>query len=587
MDIFWNLDDLYTSFESSEFLTDFSNVGQEIADISAWAAENFASLENAGEKLTTYINKTNNSKTFAKMSMYAMLVRSVEDGNELAKKYSDLLRAKFAELAAPNVLFKAYVGRVADLDGLIAAHPTLKEHEFILKEIKAQNAFLLSEKEEILFAKMKNTGSNAWNDMKEQLCANMRISVEVEGEQKVLPLPAVRNLAFDANAETRKNAYFAELAAYEQVDKAVAASLNAIKGEVLTNVALRGYDSPQHMTLVNARMQPETLDALISSMEDFLPSFRRFFKKKAEILGHTNGLPWFDIFAPVGEVKLKFTYQEAADFVLENFYTFSSKMGDFTKAAFDKNWVDATVREGKRGGAFCMNIHSIGQSRIMLNFDGSFSNVTTMAHEFGHAYHGDCLKNATYMNSHYSMPIAETASTFCETIITDAALAKADDATKMAILEQDISDAMQVIIDIYSRYLFETRLFEKRKGGPLSVEEINNLMLQAQKDAYGDALDAQHLHKYMWINKPHYYYAERNFYNFPYAYGLMFAGGLYAQYLEEGDSFLEKYDNLLAATGSASLEDVGNLAGIDVTKKDFWTSALKRIEKKVDEFCKF
>jgi pepF/M3 family oligoendopeptidase len=591
----WCLNDLYTSFDSAEFLADFEAAKKEIGEMSAWTEENFASPDGAGEKITAYINRTNEFKLFQKLMVYAMLVRSVDDDNQAAKKYGDVLRALFADMAKPNVLFRSYVGRFsdADLKGLMESYPILKEHEFMLWEIKRQSAYLLSEKEEVVYAKLRNTGSSAWNDMKEQMCATLRISVVVEGEEKVLPLPAVRNLAYSADAATRRDAYTAELKAYEQVDKAVAASLNAIKGEVLTNVALRGYDSPLHMTLINSRLEKETLEAMISAMEDFLPSFRRYFKKKAEILGsagENGGLPFYDLYAPAGSVNMTFTYEEARDFILEHFYGFSKRMGDLTKHAYDNNWVDAKVRDGKRGGAFCMNIHAIGQSRVMSNFDGSFSNVTTLAHEFGHAYHGECLRHLPYLKTTYTMPIAETASNFCETIIVDAALEaaaqKGDNAAKLAILEQDLSGALAVIVDIYSRYLFETRLFEKRQSGPLSVEEINSLMLQAQKEAYGDGLDHQYLHPYMWLNKPHYYYADRNFYNFPYAYGLMFTKGLYAQYLAEGEAFIEKYDALLAATGSASLEEVGDLAGINVRKKDFWASSLKLIEEKIDEFCK-
>ena len=586
MDMRWSLDDLYTSFESAEFLADFKAAKEEIADFGKWAGQAFASPDDAGAKLEAYINRVNGSKKFQKLFSFAMLTRSVDEHNEAAKKYSDLLRGLMAEMSKPSVLFKGFVARLTDLDALIAASPVLTEHEFVLREIVAQNKYLLSEKEEIAIAKMRITGSAAWADMKDMLLATMKIPVTVEGVEKVLPLPAVRNLAFDANAETRKGAYFAEMKAYENVERASAAALNAIKGEVLTQVALRGYESPLHMTLVNSRLEKSTLEAMISAMEDFLPSFRRYYKKKAQLLGHKGSLPFYDLFAPSAKVKMKFTYQEAMDFILEHFYAYSQEMGDFTKKAYDDKWVDAEVREGKRGGAFCANLHSIGQSRVMANFDGSFSNVTTLAHEFGHAYHGHCLKDTSYLNTSYTMPIAETASTFCESIITDAAIKKADADEKLAILEVSISDALQVVVDIYSRFLFESRFFEKRAGGPLSVEEINNLMLQAQKDAYGDGLDHDCLHKYMWVNKVHYYYAERNFYNFPYAYGMLFSNGLYAQYLDEGASFCEKYNNLLAATGKKSLEAVGDMAGIDVRKKEFWTKSLKLVEDKIDEFCK-
>jgi len=403
----WCLNDLYKGFDAPEFLADIETAKKDIAAFSAWADENFATMDRAGEKLVECINIiNNNSRILGKLMSFAMLTRSVDDGNQDAKKYGDMLRVAFAEATKPRVMFEAYIGQVEDLDGLIAAHPVLKEHEFILNEIKSKNKYLLNQGEEVVFAKLKNTGSSAWNDMKEQLTATMKIKVMVEGEEKVLPLPAVRNLAFDTNPKTRKDAYEAEMASYATVDKAVAASLNAIKGEVLTTVALRGYNSPLHMTLANSRMEQGTLDAMISAMVDFLPSFRRFYKKKAEILGHKKGLPWYDIMAPTSEVNMKFTLEEGRKFVLDNFYKFSQKMGDFTKHAFDNNWVDSEVREGKRGGAFCSGMHAIGQSRIMENFNGTFSNVTTTAHEFGHAYHNLCLKDKSFMNAGYTMPIA-------------------------------------------------------------------------------------------------------------------------------------------------------------------------------------
>ena len=585
MDMRWNLDDLYTSFTSAEFLADFEAAKKEVAAFGIWAEEAFASTDDAGAKIEAYLNRANSNKIFMKLIAFCMLTRSVDENNEAAKKYADVLRVHLAEMAKPTVLFKSFVANVQNLDALIASSPLLTEHEFILREIVTQNKYLLSEKEEIAIAKMRVTGSSAWADMKDMLLATMKIPVTVEGEKKVLPLPAIRNLAHNANAETRKAAYFAEMKSYEDVEKAAAAALNAIKGEVLTQVGMRGYESPLHMTLVQSRLEKGTLDAMMSAIEDFLPSFRRYFKKKAQMLGHKGALPFYDLFAPAAKVKMKFTYAEARDFILEHFYAYSQKMGDFTKHAFDSQWVDAEVREGKRGGAFCSNLHAIGQSRVMANFDGSFNDVSTLAHEFGHAYHGDCLKDVSYINTSYTMPIAETASNFCEAIIADAASKKADADGKFAILEAELSDAIQVVIDIYSRYLFETRFFEKRANGPLSVDEINGLMLQAQKDAYGDGLDHECLHKYMWVNKVHYYYAERNFYNFPYTYGMLFSMGLYAQYLAEGASFTEKYDALLAATGSNSLEIVGDMAGIDVRKKDFWVQSLKVIEAKVDEFC--
>ena len=271
-------------------------------------------------------------------------------------------------------------------------------------------------------------------------------------------------------------------------------------------------------------------------------------------------------------------------FIIEQFKTFSSRLSDFTQYAYDHQWLDVVPRSGKRGGAFCSNLHAIKESRILSNYNGSFSNLTTLAHELGHAYHGYNLIDESILNSRYPMPIAETASIFCETIVVNAAMKKVSDEEKMAILEASISDAGQVIVDIYSRFVFESALFDKRKDTVLSVNDLKQLMIMAQKEAYGDGLDNDVLHPYMWINKPHYYSAGLNFYNFPYAFGLLFAKGLYAQYLVEGESFVKKYDDLLNATGKELIADVAKRVNIDVTKPDFFRQSLDLIVKDIHQF---
>jgi pepF/M3 family oligoendopeptidase len=340
------------------------------------------------------------------------------------------------------------------------------------------------------------------------------------------------------------------------------------------------------MTLIDSRMERKTLDAMFAAMKDFLPVFRKYFRKKAEMLGHKNGLPFYDLFAPVGKTETSFTYDEAFELICRIFSGFSGKLGDFAKKAFERQWIDAEIREGKRGGAFCENLLPIGQSRIMANYSGTFNDVLTLAHELGHAYHGECLGGETPLNSHYTMPIAETASTFCETLICDAMIKSAPSAERLSILENDISGAAQVIVDIYSRFLFEDEVLRRRADGSLSVAELKEIMLDAQKMAYGDGLNPDFLHPYMWICKPHYYYSDSNYYNFPYAYGQLFSKGLYAAYLREGDAFVKKYDDLLGAAGKNSLEDIAKLADIDVTSKDFWVSSLKLYEEMINDFCR-
>lgn len=362
--------------------------------------------------------------------------------------------------------------------------------------------------------------------------------------------------------------------------------MNNIKGEVITLAAKRGYASPLEQALLESRMDGGILEALLGAVRDSLPSFRRYFRAKARMLGHENGLPFYDLFAPVGSLAGRYSYREARDYIVRHFYSFSERMGALAEQAFDNRWIDAEPRRGKVGGAFCSNLHAIRESRILSNFDGSFNSVITLAHELGHAYHGLCLHQESALNSRYPMPIAETASTFCETIVTRAALRTAEPGEKLFILEKDLSAAAQVVVDIYSRFLFESELFRLRESRSLAVEELKELMLQAQKEAYGDGLDETRLHPYAWIAKPHYYNAARNYYNFPYTFGLLLALGLYAEYQKCGREFVPRYDALLAATGKNSLADVARIAGIDLYSGAFWRQSLSQVVENVEIFVK-
>jgi len=584
----WCLDELYTSFDSAEFKNDFEAMKLAVAEIGVWAAENLkktnVSDEEAAAIIEKYINGKNDFSKYYMLAYYANLVASADTQDEAANKYVDLFRNAVTDLTGPAVMFSKFVGQ-CNLEKVLAVSEVCRKHEFMIREAKQQAQYLLAEDVEVALAKFKTTASNAWNIMKEGLTSTLMMDVDVNGEIKTLPLSAVRSLAHDADKTVRKNAYEAEIKAYEKVEKPVAAALNSIKGEVLTECTLRGYASPLDMTLNDSRMSRKTLDAMMGSIKQYLPSLRRFYAKKAQLLGHEKYLPYYDLFAPVGNVNMRFTYEESMDYIVKNFNIFSPEMGSFAKKAFEERWLDAEPREGKRGGAFCMNIHPIKQSRVLSNFTGSLNDVATLAHELGHAWHGHCLNDETFINAGYPMPIAETASTFCETLIFDSAAKTATDSEKLVVLEGQLTDATQVIVDIYARYVFETNLFKQREKGPLSVNEIKELMVAAQKEAYGDSLDPTTPHPYMWINKPHYYMPSRNFYNFPYAYGLMFALGLYSEFLKTGSAFVPKYNSLLSVTGRMSLEEIGREAEIDVTSKDFWVSSLKLIEKKVDEFC--
>ncbi len=592
MNMRWNLDALYASFDSENYQSDIIDLDANIAELNTWTETEFIKFpdeknnsSDTGDVIKKYLDSyINIRKLLFGLSSYAELTFSVDASNNTAKKYTERLDQRLPEITKSTVLFTRWISKIKNLDAVTANSGLLKEHIFYLQETINNSKYLLSDKEEILAAKLKNTGSNGWSQLWNVLTSTIKVDIEIDGEKKELPLPVIRNMANEADAKIRKSAFEAELAVYKKFDESAAAALNGVKGEVISMTELRAYNSPLDMTLRNSRMDRETLDAMFTAIKEYLPVFRKYFAKKAELLGHSKGLPFYDLFAPMGKYEKTFDYDQTRDFIVSKFREFSDNLADYADNAFEKNWIDAEQREGKRGGAFCENLHIIGESRIMSNFDGSFSGVTTLAHELGHGYHGHCLKNESFLNSDYPMPLAETASIFCETIIINAALKNASEDEAFTLLENSIQGDAQVIVDIYSRFLFESELFEKRKTASLSVDELKTIMVDAQKKSYGDGLDKDVLHPYMWACKPHYYYADYNFYNFPYAFGLLFAKGLYAEYMKSGTSFIEKYDRLLKETGKKSIADVTAMMNIDIRSPEFWRSSLKLVEQDIEKF---
>lgn len=585
MELNWSLKEIYTAFDSERFKGDIESISEIIESINIWAIETVKNNEDLVGKLEEYIIRFSDFTVIAsKLEAFISLNISVDTKNKDGLKYSDILEGKLTKIVEASTKLEKWISNINDIESVIDKSELLKEHRFVFKNIVNQSKYLLSDREENIIANMQNTGSNAWSKLKDNLISTLKVEIEEDGEVKELPLTVVLNMAYDKNKEIRKKAYEAEIKSYKKVEEGVAAALNGIKGEVLTICDFRGYKSPLERTLIESKMDEESLEAMLSAMKDSLPVFRKYLRRKGEILGHNNGLPFYDLYAPISEADMKFSYEEGAKFVEKNFRTFSDNLGDFAEKAIRNSWIDVKPKEGKVGGAFCANLHFIGESRFLLNYGDSFSDVITMAHELGHGFHGECLKNEATLNSDYPMPIAETASTFCETIIKKAAVKEATKEEALAILEAEISDCTQVIVDIYSRFLFEKSLFEGRKECALGVEEIKEFMLNAQKEAYGDGLDPNFMHPYMWAWKPHYYDANYNYYNFPYAFGLLFAKGLYAKYLEEGESFPKDYEKLLSITGKNKIEDITKVMGIDIHNKEFWKKSLKTIEVDIEKF---
>ena len=339
------------------------------------------------------------------------------------------------------------------------------------------------------------------------------------------------------------------------------------------------------MTLEQSRMKKETLDAMLEAMREAMPKFHEYLRHKAKLLGYENGLPWYEILAPMGSADgTSYTVEEAHKYLVERFSTFAPDLAEMVDTAFKEEWIDFYPRKGKVGGAFCSNLPFMKQSRILTNFSGSFGSITTLAHELGHAYHGKQIEDHRPMNTGYTMPVAETASNFNELIVVNDAIKNAEGDAKIRLIETQIQDMTQIIVDIYSRFLFEDEVIRRRKDTFMFADELNQIMLDAQKEAFGDGLDHTQLHPYMWCCKSHYYRAGLSYYNFPYAFGGLFSRGLYAKYLEEGEDFLPKYRALLKATTVDTVENVAGIAGIDLTAPDFWRKSLATITEQIDLF---
>ena len=575
----WSLDVLYKGYDDPKFAEDEAELDRLIEEFTAFAADLTGDPK---DKLARGIELDRKlTEKASDLFSFASLSQAVNTSDTKAASILGRLSGKMSALAAPRTALVQYIAALDGLQGIIDSDPLLKEHEFYLTNIRNEAKYTLSPEVEKVISLYEISGSSAWSDLQSFLTS----TVPVEYEGKTTTLSDIRNLAYDPDPTVRKAAYEAELKSYDRIKEAVAFSLNSIKMEVIRHCQLRGYESPLDETLKNNHMKKETLDALLGAMEEYLPKFWEYMKAKAKLLGYEGGLPFYEMFAPLKGNDKEYTTEDARDYLVDLFSTFDQEETDMIARAFNDSWIDFYPHEGKVGGAFCAELSTAGQSRILTNFGGTLGDVVTLAHELGHAFHNHCLKDNSILNRDVSMPVAETASTFNEVVAMNAAISmEKDPIARRALIENQLQDATQIICDIYSRYLFETAVFENRENEFMFADRLCELMIEAQKKAYGDGLDHEHLHPYMWCCKGHYYSGHLSFYNFPYAFGGLFARGLYAKYLKDGESFVPLYKRLLKATGTTTVEGAAEVAGIDLTDKEFWCSSLQILADEIDDF---
>jgi oligoendopeptidase F len=588
----WNTDRFFPGLDSREFASDREAVVADLGRLQALYDQHDirggatrAADENDRAAVAEVLTATNDLlERLQTLESYIYAFVSTDADNDLAASEEASLQSDLVVLEQLQTRFDAWVGRLG-ADGLAEDNDAVGDHRYTLRRSAEAAGHQMSETEEHLLGELRLSGGTAWQRLAGDISS--RLTGTLEGD--VLPITVLRGQATGADPARREAAYRAEVAAWETAAVPLAAALNGIKGEAVTVNKRRGWPDALAPALWSNAVEPEALAAMQAAVTASFPDFRRFLRAKAALHarqtdgGSTGpGLAWWDLVAPIpGEATVD--WRQATDEVERAFASFSPQLAGLARRAFEESWVDAGPRTGKRGGAFCMPVRG-PESRVMMNFDGSWDSVSTLAHELGHAYHNTNLADRSPMQRRTPMALAETASIFCETILVQSGLVGAEPAERLALLNLDLTGAVQVVVDIHSRFLFERSLFERRADGPVSPTDLCRLMTDAQRATYGDGLDLATLHPYMWAVKPHYYFVEAHFYNWPYTFGLLFGIGLYARYQQDPDRFRSGYDDLLASTGMGSAAELAGRFGIDIADEAFWTASLDVLRARIDDF---
>jgi pepF/M3 family oligoendopeptidase len=585
----WDMTVVYPSLQSSEFERDFQTVLGDIDELAALfdrcqieQQEGVIVNKTTVSAFETVLNAISTLQERVRtISAYIYSFVSTDSRDTIAQAKLSELQQRLVKLSQLETRFTAWIGSL-DVETLIERSPLAAEHAYYLQRMKLRSRHLMSPAEESLAAELNVSGGNAWEKLHGDFTSQLMVRIQLDGEVREVPMSVARNMAYDPDRTLRQRAYEAELITWEQAAVPLAAALNSIKGETNTLDSRRGWESALDRALFNNSIDRETLDAMLEAAQAAFPDFRRYLQAKAQVLG-LPALAWYDLFAPLGKTSKRWDYTAAVEFICEQFGAYSPRLRDVAARAFRENWIDAEPRPGKRDGGFCMLLRG-EESRILVNYSPAYDSVSTLAHELGHAYHNYNLAKRPFLLRTAPMTLAETASTFCETIVRQAALTRADREEQLAILEGALQNACQIVVDITSRFIFERSLFEQRRQRELTVSELNELMLAAQRQTYGDGLDQNVLHPYMWAVKTHYYDVERPYYNFPYMFGLLFGLGIYARYQQDPTGFWVSYDELLSSTGMTDAATLAANFGIDIRTPAFWHASLDILRADINRF---
>lgn len=589
MEMTWELESLYPSFGSEKYREDQARATALAQDLKEWTAQHLEegsrSRVEALQTLETYLTRYDAYRSiYLCLFSYAELRFSINGSDDEAMNAMDELEQVEAVAEQAHNTFGKWLAKLEHLESLAVESAYVRGQLFYLQRLRQQSTHRLGQEAETAIALMQSTGSKAWGRLYMRTISSLRQDIVIGGKTRSVGLSDLQNLAYDSDMAVRKKAYALEQDACAGVAELSAACMNGVCGEAIAIYGLRGYASPLDKVLEASRMERGTLEAMMTAIREGLPAFHRYYRAKARLLGHPGALPFHDVFASLeGEASALISYSTAKDIIVSGFYRFSAELGRFAERAFQGRWIDAEPRADK--GGMCVDIFPIGESRIMTSFNGHYIDVSVLAHELGHAYHSSCLIGQPMVNTDYPVPLAETASIFCESLIQQELLELAPKGASVALLERALSDAGYYIVDFYARYLFESRLYERRQLGALSVQELNSLMHEAMVEAYGNGVDAASIHPYSWISRAGYYMAGNEFLNFPYSFGLLFSKGLYAQYKKQGGDFVQRYRNFLEASGRTTVAEAARLMGVELDSPAFWREAMALLAEEIGAFA--
>ncbi|MFC4766277.1 M3 family oligoendopeptidase [Effusibacillus consociatus] len=585
----WDLDVFFPGgSESKEFASFLDLLEQDIQQLNSQIQE--MAIPHSNEEAETllrpiYLIQNIESRLRESMSFTECLTSQNVKDNKAKLLYGRVVQLHSAYASAMIGFEKLILQIPEDVWEAFLVTEKIQPVAFPLNERRQQALEKLPPEMEVLANDFAVDGYHAWGDLYSKVVGRITIPFEKDGEVMELSVGQASNMMNDPDRSVRSAVFAKWEEEWANNAELCAHALNHLGGFRLNLYRHRGWESVLKEPLDINRMTEKTLQAMWNVIEENKGLLVQYLNRKAKLLG-IEKLTWHDVHAPIGEVAKKIPYEEAASLIVEQFARLSPKMARFSERAFEESWIEAEDRPGKRPGGFCTSFTESKQTRIFMTYAGTSDNVSTLAHELGHGFHQHVMDDMPQLVQNYAMNVAETASTFAELVVADASVKNAQsDQERIVLLDEKAQNAVAFLINIHARFLFETEFYERRKKGLVSVEELNQLMENAQRRAYRDTLDTYHPH--FWTSKLHFYITEVPFYNFPYTFGYLFSYGVYARALSEGPAFEEKYVNLLRDTGRMTVEDLAQKhLGVDLTQADFWQSAVNLALADVEEFLR-